>query len=197
MHDTVQAQRLSVPLHIYKCPPITPGGSNCTHTTMCLCAHATLCLLGLQVCWLCVWPAPMLLPRTTEGAKDPPGSHRWSERGPQQVATLSCHASAAEQLSSEAKTPLEPEGGQDRGEMTWGSVTQELERWSVTSVFQGVSPITKCCASLFFQSKLFISHKFLAIVWLLFNLSNTNFMKNLSLVISSLEVSDLGHVVSE
>lgn len=128
----------------------------------------------------------------TAGAKGALGSHRCSKWGPQHV---SCHASAGMQLpvlSNETETPLDPEGGQDSGGVTWGSVTLELECCSVTSLFQDISPITKCHASLFFQSKLFVCHKSLAIIWLLFNLSDCNFMQSLSLVISSLGVSDLG-----
>lgn len=76
-HDTVHVQSMSVPLNISKCPPISPGGCNCAHTTLCLHAHPNSCLLGLQVCCLRVWPAPLLLPTTHSGCERPTRLTQW------------------------------------------------------------------------------------------------------------------------
>lgn len=76
-HDIVHIQ--SAPLLISKSPPITPGGSSCTHTAMCFCARANSCLRELQVCWLCVWPAPVLFPTTHGGCERSTGFTQWSK----------------------------------------------------------------------------------------------------------------------
>lgn len=121
-HDTVHVQNVSVPLHISKCHPIAPRGSNCIHTAMFLLCTCKLVSAGVaSVLALCV-TCTRASPRNPWQVQQVPWAHTGGPRwGPQHTAALPCQASAGVQLpvlSNEGETPLDPEGGQDDGEVT-------------------------------------------------------------------------------